>query len=491
MICCSAISQTKEKLFQDMAKAGSVADIIEVRLDYLDNVNDNLISKVISKSDKPLIMTCRRREEGGRFCGDEKERISILKKCIELGADYVDVELSAGKNEIKNIINTKRKTKIIVSYHNFKQVPANMAEIYNEIKSTGCDIIKVACMANSVSDNIKIFELIKKANKEKKKIIGMCMGELGENSRILNLFYGSYLTFGSLEDGKESAPGQISCEKLREIYRINKINDKTQIYGLIGNPVSKSLGFIGHNLLFKKMKINALYVNFLVDDLEEFVINYKNILSGFSVTMPYKEDIIKYLDGIDQSAEKVRAVNTVLIKNNKLFGYNTDAYGAVAAIEETINIKGKNIVIIGAGGVAKALAYGIIKKNGNLMITNRTEEKGKRLAKEMACNFSGMNEIKWNDVDILINATSVGMLPSNDEMPIESKNLKKLKGKIVFDSVYRPEMTKLLKEAEKNKCITIKGLRMFVLQAEKQFEIFTGRKPVEDFFEKAISRQIQ
>lgn len=490
MICCSITASTKEESIKDMLRVKSKADLIEVRLDCLSNLtksnSSKIIKEIISKKPSPIIMTCRKHAEGGKFQGTEEERIKILKDCINLNADYIDVELSSGKDVIDNLIQKKGKTKIIVSYHNFKLVPENLNQIYDDIKSTNYDIIKIACMANSLKDNLIILDLIKKAKEEEIDIIAICMGEKGEISRILNLAYGSFLTFGFLDKSKESAPGQVSCEHLRYVYRADKLDANTRIYGLIGNPVSKSKGFIVHNLSFKEQDINSVYINFLVDNLTKFIDSFKPLLSGMSITMPFKQEIIKYLDRIDPIAKKIGAVNTIVINDGKLTGYNTDVFGAICAIREKIEICGKNTVLLGAGGAAKAIGYGIIEKKGNLIISNRTTEKGKKLANELNAKFKSINEIEWNNIDILINATSVGMVPNTNESPLDYKYLKYLKNKVVFDSVYNPIITKLLNIAEKNKCKTISGIKMFVNQAAKQFELWTEKQPDKKFMEQNI-----
>ena len=295
-----------------------------------------------------------------------------------------------------------------------------------------------------------------------------------------------HLTFGYLDKGKESAPGQISCEHLKYLYRADKLDSNTRIYGLIGNPVSKSRGFIIHNLTFKEQDLNSVYINFLVDDLAKFIDSFKPLLSGLSITMPFKQEILKYIDGIDPIAIKIGAVITIVIKDSKLTGHNTDVSGAIDAIEEKTEITDKNILLLGAGGAAKAIGYGIIEKKGNLIISNRTPEKGKKLASELNAEFKSTNEIEWNNIDILINATSIGMVPNINESPLDYKYLKYLKNKVVFDSVYNPLITKLLDISEKNQCITISGIKMFVNQAAKQFELWTEKQSDKEFMEQKI-----
>ena len=268
--------------------------------------------------------------------------------------------------------------------------------------------------------SLKIIELIKKSEKP---IIGLCMGPLGEISRILSTIYGSFLTFASLDKGKESAPGQIPAETLRNIYRIDEIKPGFKLYGVIGKPISKSKGYIVHNSLFKKEKLNNIYLKFEVNDLEKFMKNFSSLLAGFSVTMPHKENILKFIGVIDPVAKKIGAVNTVVNNNGKLTGYNTDIIGAIKAIEVKTEIKDKNVTILGAGGAARAIAVGVLEKQGKLTILNRTVEKAEKLSKEFNCNFGSLQDFEKIKTDILINTTSIGMHPEINGTPIDRKSV--------------------------------------------------------------------
>lgn len=458
-------SFTKEAL-KDTKKASRIANVIELRLDFIKNINQKDLKRLLQSKTKKVIVT------------DRKNRTSLIKEAIDLKADFIDLDISIGEETIKEIIKNKKKTKIIVSFHNFKKT--DKKEINNKfkkIKKLNPNIIKIATFANSINDNILIFNLINKAKKENKKIIALCMGQKGEISRILSPLFGSFLTFASLKKGKESAPGQIEANTLKNIYRINKLK-APKIFGLVGNPVKHSKGIIIHNKAFEKLKLNNIYVNFLVDDLKKFIKEFKPMLSGLSITIPFKREIIKCMDKVDPIAKKIGAVNTVIKKNGKLIGYNTDVTGAIKAIESKTKIKGKNVLMIGAGGVARAIGYGIIQKKANLTILNRTVSKAKKLAKELKCSSGSLKEIKkQKNADIIINATSIGMFPNINKTPIKKQTLKKIikKNTLVFDSVYNPKKTKLLKEAKKLGCNIVGGYDMFINQAKGQFKLFTGR----------------
>jgi len=466
MIAIPIVASTTNEALKDIKKAKQ-SDLIELRLDFIKDINEKNLEKLIKKTEnknKKTIVT------------DRKNRLNLIKKAIELKAALIDLDISIGEKTIKKIIENRFKTKVIVSSHNFKKT--NKKEIekkYNQIKKLNPDIIKIVTTANSIDDNIIILDLITKAKKDNKKVIALCMGEKGEISRILSPLLGSYLTFASLKKGKESAPGQIDIKTLKNVYRINKLR-KPKIFGLVGNPVSHSKGIIIHNKSFQKAKLNSIYINFLVDDIVSFIKNFKEMISGLSITIPFKREIIKQLDKVDPTAKKIGAVNTVIKRNGKLIGSNTDILGAIKAIESKTKIKNKKVLMIGAGGVARAIGYGIIKKKGKLTILNRTTSKAKRLAKELKCSSGSIKQLKnQKNIDIIINATSIGMILKKKQTPIKKQILKKITNKkaIVFDSIYTPRITKLLKEAKKLNLSIVGGYDMFINQAKEQFKLFT------------------
>ena len=424
MICIPITARNMESAIIDLRKAEKVAEIIELRIDY---VRDLDLKKLIKEAKKPIIVTNRRLSDNGKFRGTEEERLTLIKQAQELEADFVDIEFDAN---YKEIIKNKKNSKVIISYHNFSETPEDIEELNKKLNETHADIIKIATKANTLSDNLKILNLIKNKTKP---IIAMCMGSLGEISRILAPCHGSLLTFASLTKGKESALGQIPAKILSNIYRINDIKPDFKLYGVVGNPVGKSKGYILHNSLFKKENLNSIYLKFPVDILEEFINNFSPILAGFSVTMPFKEEILFYLDELDDLAKKIGAVNTVVNKDGKLIGYNTDITGAIKAIEAKMKIQNKNVTILGAGGASRAIAFGIIQQNGKLTILNRTVEKAKKLALEFECDFGPLKNFEKIKTDILINTTSVGMHPNIGATPIDTKSVKNM---LVFDIIY-------------------------------------------------------
>lgn len=482
MICIPIIANNLDDVLRDMEDASKFADIVELRLDYIKNPD---LKRILERRVKPVIVTNRPVREGGKFGGSEEERIALLKLAIQLQADFVDVE----HDSIQNMRgDTERrvpasKTKLIVSYHNFRETPDDLTVTYQKLSRYGADIIKIVTYANTITDNIKIYRLLQQAQTP---LISFCMGDYGIISRILYKRFGSYLTFASLQKGKESAPGQISIHELLHAYQAQIQNKQTAIYGLIGNPVSHSISPVIHNTLFKEMNLNNIYVPFKVDKIDDFIRAFRELdVKGYSVTIPHKESAINHLDAVDPMAKKIGAVNTIVNKDGKLVGYNTDCKAAIQALGDTDHasgmgekhehLKGKHVTLLGAGGAARAIAFGLQECGAQVSLVNRNYERAQSLARDVGCLSIKPDDLPSMQTDILINATPVGMFPAVNETPIDKDQLKP--NMVVFDTIYNPIETRLLREAKSRGCTIIGGLPMFVNQAAAQFELWTGIKP--------------
>jgi 3-dehydroquinate dehydratase/shikimate dehydrogenase len=466
MICVSIVAQTVDRVLAEMEQASRVADLLEIRLDY---VRQPDLPRILAHRSKPVIITIMPKHEQGRFEGSEPERLALLRQAIELGADYIDVNCDCPERGA--LIKGKGASKVILSYHNFKETPADLDRVFSSMLTDGADILKIATFANRLSDNLTVLNLVKKSPGD---LIGICMGERGEISRVLGPLYGSYLTFACLEPGKESAPGQIPAAALRNIYAVNDLHPGFRLYGIIGNPVRASKGYLLHNGLFRRHGLNSLYLNFLVDDLQDFLHHFSDILAGFSVTMPFKQEIMAGLHSTDALAARIGAVNTVVKRNGQLIGYNTDMFGAIRPLRRIIQISEKQVTILGAGGAARAIAVGILEQGGRLTILNRTVARAEQLARELGCRFGALDDFERMATEILINTTSVGMYPDTGASPV---NLAAVRNMVVFDAIYNPRTTALLAAAERNGCPTVSGVEMFLHQAAEQFRLWTGIEP--------------
>ena len=472
MICIPITARSPEDTVSEMISASKYADIVELRIDYIPELQnaEACIEESLKRKTKPVIITNRPEREGGKFNGSEQDRLCLLQKAIDLGADYVDVEYDSIKQ-----ITRRNSSKIIISHHNFKETPHNLSKIYDDICQQKPDIVKIVTYANDIIDNIRIFELLKSAQIP---TISFCMGELGYISRILTSKFGGFLTFASLEKGKESAPGQLTVNELSKIYHFENINKQTKLYGIIGNPVSHSMSPAIHNAAFIEKGLNNVYVPLKIANIDAFMRECRKIdFQGFSVTIPHKESVLPFLDDLDHTARKIGAINTIVNRKGKLTGYNTDCMAAVMGLEysmkkanETLN--NKKVSIIGAGGAARAIAFGLKEKGCDITIFNRTIERAEKLSHDVKCKFESFEEIHQIDSDILINTTSIGMFPNVDQTPVSKDILKE--GMIVFDAVYNPIETRLLREANENGCHTVNGLSMFINQAAEQFRLWTN-----------------
>lgn len=271
------------------------------------------------------------------------------------------------------------------------------------------------------------------------------------------------------------------------------IDAHTQLYGVIGNPVRHSLSPIIHNGAFGRMGLHAVYLAFEVKDLKEAIDGIRGLgIRGVSVTLPFKNQIIPFLDKVEDIAGEIKAVNTLFNEGGKLTGYNTDWRGALEALEEKVDLKGKRVVLLGAGGAARAIGFALKMRDCEVIISNRTMDRGTRLAKELRCIHRPLSSIEGIEADVIINATSAGMHPYDEESPLPKKVLKN--GITVMDIVYRPLRTKFLREAEERGCRTIDGLEMFVRQGAAQLEIWTGKRvnalQIKDDLRRALSTQI-
>jgi len=479
MISASIMPTSQKEAIYLLEKALAQGDLAELRIDLIQDLDISEIGKRFDKN--RIIVTNRKKEEGGLFEGSESERVLPLIEAMEEGFGFIDIEVSSKEN-LETLISKKfelnSKTNIISSYHNFKETPSTIKQIFDQMKNQGQDVIKIVGFANDISDNLIIRQLINNAIADKKKIISFLMGEKGEISRILCNSWGSFTTYAPLNDQNNTAPGQVPLGILKDVYRISSIKNDFDIFGLIGNPVKESIGYYVHNKLFSYYDFNGIYLNFLVDDLSKFMNGFKGEFKGLCVTMPFKEQIMPYLDEVDEMALKIGAINTIKKTNGGLFGTNTDWLGALYSIEKVTKIKGKRVLILGAGGTGKAIAFGIENNGGELMISNRSRKKAEDLSKKIGAEIVPWEDRNDANFDILVNATKIGMGTGRDDCPMDEKFFDKdLSGITIFDAVYSPINTKLLQLSEKQGATVANGLDMYIGQAMAQFELWTGIKP--------------
>lgn len=490
MICVS-LGRTRHSAFLDghLFLAEQKAELVELRVDWLRRRPD--IGRLLRDRPTPVVITCRRQADRGRWTGAEDQRQALLREAIVAGAEYVDIE-----EDIARKIPRYGQTKRIVSYHNFDETPIELYDIYQRMTQCDPDVIKIVTMANKPSDNVRILEMLRAAELP---TVAFCMGEFGTISRILCGKMGAPFTYAGFSSEREMAPGQLTFAETRNLYRFNRITDRTQVFGVIGDPIAHSLSPLLHNAAFRRVGFDGVYLPLRIpaDNLRESLQEFEKLdIRGYSVTIPHKEDILQFADVPDVQTDLIGASNTLYKRDDKWHATNTD-YDAIfetvmAALEASPTHKpdlaGRRVLILGAGGVARAAACAMQQNGASVTVTNRTRERAKLLAAELGCLTTVWANRGAENCDILINCTSVGMHPSVNESPYEQHWLNE--SLLVFDTVYTPENTLLLKQARERGCATASGLEMFVRQAAGQFKLFTGEDPPLDYMMETLRRSL-
>ena len=478
---CVVIARTRHRMMmveiQEAAKRG--AKMLELRLDFLNRAPE--MKRLLENRPCPLVATIRKPEDGGRWKGTEEQRRMLLRQCIASGFDWVDLETTVA-DEIRRYGSTKR----IVSYHNQDNVPDNLDEIFEKMQRQDADVLKIAVTAQQPEDNLRILNLVKDA---KKPTVAHCMGDIGFPSRLLGLKFGAPFIYAAFNPERVIAPGMPSMHDLQTVYPVGTMNADTKVYGVIGDPVAHSLSPLLHNRLFKDYGINAVYLPFRVPrgGLEPFLNAFDSIpVHGYSVTIPHKEAAAALAKKPDETVRQTRAANTLvrLAGEDGFAAANTDYQAVIDSLLVAMGpsedgnpptLGNKMVSLLGDGGVGRAIAHALKKAGCILTISNRTTERAHVLAEEVEGRVLEWMGRHVTGCDILVNATSVGMYPNLDDTPIHAGYLQP--NMIVFDTVYNPESTVLVKAARQRGCRVVTGLEMFVRQAALQFEMFTGRQP--------------
>lgn len=462
MICVSIAPKNKNEFAKLIHSASSLSDFVELRGEFLKEQN---LSEFFAQPRPKFIYTINHKSISGN------ERLRLLKSAIENKVEFIDIDIENVTPDMVELIQYAKqsRTKVILSYHDFKQTPVNLKPIFNKLVEYLPDYVKIVCYANDIEDNLKIFKFLKETKPKQAKLISFCMGEKGEISRILAPKFGSAFTYASINNTLQTAEGQIPAKDLLKIYNYNNINLDTKIFGLVGNPVKQSKGVIVHNSYFKNKKLNAIYVNFLVDNFKKFIEQYKPLFSGLSITKPFKEIAVGFLDKASEEVKKIGAVNTIIKRNNKLFGYNSDAIALLKLLQNE-NINGKTVAILGTGGSARSAVYAAQKLDSKVIVFGRDLIKARKIAEHFKCDYDKWNNINKNKFDVLINATSVGMMPDYNKTPVDEGVLRAKM--LVVDFVYNPGITRLLMLARSKGCKIIYGGSIFSKQALIQKKLF-------------------
>jgi 3-dehydroquinate dehydratase/shikimate dehydrogenase len=369
---------------------------------------------------------------------------------------------------------------LLISHHDFTGTH-DLDGTYTRIEAFHPDFIKLVTTAKSLSDNVTLIRFLERMN-DHSNIIGICMGDAGIISRVLGVRAGSAFTFAAATVGEETGPGQIAARTLIETYRIEQVDAATKVYGVAGNPIRSSLSPIMMNTAFRRETVNAVYLALQTTRLSDLLKLVHDIpIQGLSVTMPLKQEIMAHLERTDPISARIGACNTVLrALDGKLYGFNTDVAGITGPLEKRMPLAGARVLVLGAGGAARAAVFGLREKDANVFILNRTAETAQKLARQSGAKTIRKEALAKTSFDAIINATPVGMAGIKAAPLLEAKDLNT---KLVFDLVYNPLETPLLHLARQMSVPIITGVEMFVHQGARQFEIFTGKPaPEEEMF---------
>lgn len=467
MICLTLSDKTLAECVEHVKRNRRWIDIAELRIDFLTPQECARAREFPAMVDLPVILTNRRKQDGGQCTLSERARKNQLLSALDGAFAYVDLEEDLKKCELDDKARDKG-VKIIRSFHDFEGVPDDFYNRVVQLSRRG-DVAKAAVTPHGIADIIKLMNANTELSGTEKIIIGM--GEYGTVTRILYKKMGSLLTFGSEE---EVAPGQISVQSLKELYHADEVNERTAIYGVIGNPIRQSLSPQIHNPGFRAIKYNAIYVPFLVDNVRAFFALAENLkIRGFSVTIPHKVEVLSYLGNITREVKQIGSCNTVIRMPGLWKGINTDYYGFLVPVEKDIDSgRIRTALVIGAGGASLAIVWALRNRGVKVIILNRTLSHAEKLAQINICSFDSLdNASKYSgQVDLVVQTTSVGLFSKESPVP----GYRFSGHEIAYDIVCEPRVTRFLSDALAAGCEVHYGTEMLLEQGKLQFEAFTG-----------------
>lgn len=450
------------------------ADLIELRLD---TVADPDVAAALAGRRRPVIVTCRPTWEGGRFAGSEDRRRRLLEEALALGAEYVDVEWRAGFDQLI----AKGGRRIVISMHDFSGVPRDLDQRAAAMRRTGAGIVKLAVKTERLSDCLPLFHIGREMRGDGSVLIGM--GEPGVATRVLAARFGSRWTYA----GGQADVGQLSPQELIGLYRFNRLTETSDVYGLVGSPVAHSVSPAMHNASFRAAGIDAVYLPLRAADADDFLAFARTIgLKGASVTIPFKVALFDRVDESDPVARRIGAINTLRVINGRWIGGNTDAAAFLQPLQQRMRLAGSRVAVLGAGGAARAVVIALASSDAALTVHARNRRRAEDVAMTVGARV-GPFPPEPGSWDVLVNCTPVGMYPDAEESPLD---MQPLTGRLVYDLIYNPPMTRLLRDAARAGCQTIGGLEMLVAQAQEQFEWWTGTKPASGVMREAALKRL-
>ncbi len=470
------------------AEAGE--PFLEFRLDFLDHPEQGpaVIRRFLDEfPDSIVLATCRRHQNHGKFNGSLEEQFDLLDKAVEAGAQAVDFEIETAEAAAERLGRFRGRALVIVSYHNFETTPA-MDMIVARVLKVQADAYKLVTMARKPSDNMRVLAAAKALTRH--RMVVLAMGEIGFPTRVLSPVYGGFYTYAAPSHFEGTATGQVCARHLRKLYSVEKLGKASKVYGVIADPVRHSISPAVHNRAFQARRIDAVYLPFLVSPahLRDFFTLARTLpVSGFSVTIPHKQKIIRYLDLVDPLARRIGAVNTVWRKGGKWRGANTDAAGITGPLARALRLRNASILIAGNGGAARAAAFALIDAGAKVSIVGRNGDRVRALAKICGAEGLAREQLAGRGFDAVVHATPLGMFPHAEGCFFDGE----IPAGVVFDMVYNPIETELLRRAKEQGKGIVSGLDMFIEQAVRQFEIWTEESAPRSAMAKAAAESLQ
>ncbi len=491
---CVTIGRGRHSSLQAEWKAAAEAGarLVELRIDCLRRDPD--LKRILADRPTPLVFTIRKGTDGGMWRGEEDRRRRLLREAIVMGVDYVDLELDTAKEIPRPKFGATRR---IISVHDFKKVPEKLDDLAGEIRDADPDIIKIAAMGRSLADASRMLQF---AARSSVPTIAVAMGPQGFFTRVLGAKFGAPFTYSGFNPDLTFAPGMPRFADLRDDYQYDHINRETELYAVIGDPIAHSLSPAIHNAAFRELGLNKVLVPLQVPagEVKESLAALQWLdLQGISVTIPHKEAVIPLLSAVDKSVERTGACNTMVREASKWVGHNTDYRAAMHTLEDALGgspdadespLHNKQVLILGAGGVARSIAFGLDRRGAGVTICNRDEERAVKLAEEVGCRAVSWAMRAGTMCDILVNCTPVGMHPDVNQSPVPVAAFRP--GMVAFDAVYHPENTLFIKLARNHDCVTVTGVDMFVEQAALQFRYYTGREAPVELMRSVVRRKL-
>jgi 3-dehydroquinate dehydratase/shikimate dehydrogenase len=485
-ICIAMGFNTVEQLIAHARREAQEGEsFFEFRLDYLPHPEEAFPAMREFLRANPqctVLATCRRHQNHGNFQGSIEEQLRVLEGALDYGASAVDVEIETAEQPGVRLDELRTRAWLIVSWHHFEATPALAAVMKRMLRITA-DAYKVVTTARKPSDIQRVLSIV--TGEHRTPMIVLTMGEIGFPTRVLSPLRGGLYTYAAPNCSEGTASGQVSARHLRHLYRIDRLTKEARVYGVIADPVRHSLSPVVHNRAFQQRRMDAVYLPFLVEpralrDFVEFAAQLP--VSGFSVTIPHKQKVLRYLDVIDPLARRIGAVNTVWRKAGKWRGTNTDARGVTGPLSRRLRLSKASVLLVGNGGAARGAAFALCDAGVRLSLTGRNPDRVRSLARVCGAEPLLPDKAEKADFDVVVHATPLGMHPKTDGCFFPDR----IPGHLVFDMVYNPLETTLLKHAAEQGAETIAGSEMFLEQATAQFEIWTGESAPRAAMERAL-----